>query len=62
MIFFISVLFMCNTEVCTFVKSNEKFFKQAECVETTVAAITAAREKGLVAEGICLAINTKDLL
>lgn len=62
MIFFLSVLFMCNTTECTFLKSDHKFFKQAECVEATINAIKSAREKGLVADGTCLVINTKDLL
>jgi hypothetical protein len=62
MIFFLSVLFVCNTTECTFLKSDNKFFKQAECVEVTMNAVKSAREKGLVAEGICLAVNTKDLL
>lgn len=62
MIFFISVLFMCNTTACTFLKLDHKFFKQAECVEVTKTAVREAREKGLVAEGTCLVVNTKDLL
>lgn len=62
MIFFLSVLFVCNAIDCTFLKSENKFFKQAECVEVTINAVKTAQEKGLVAEGICLAVNTKDLL
>jgi hypothetical protein len=62
MIFFLSVLFVCNTTECTFLKSDNKFFKQTECVEATKSAVQSAREKGLVAEGTCLAVNTKDLL
>lgn len=62
MIFFLSVLFVCTTTECAFLKSDQKFFKQAECVEVTLNAVVSAREKGLVAEGTCLAVNTKDLL
>ena len=62
MIFFVSVLFMCSATECTFLKSEHKFFKQAECVEVTKSAVREARENGLVAEGTCLAVNTKDLL
>ena len=62
MIFFLSVLFMCNTTECTFLKSDHKFFEQAECEVSTLSVVKAAREKGLVAEGVCLAVNTKDLL
>jgi hypothetical protein len=62
MIFFISVLFMCSANECTFLRSEHKFFKQSECMEVTMTAVIAARAKELVAEGTCLAINTKDLL
>lgn len=62
MIFFLSVLFVCGTDACTFMKSDTKFFKQKECVEATLNAVQSAKEKGLVADGTCLAINTKDLL
>lgn len=62
MIFFLSVLFVCGSDNCTFLKSENKFFKQAECAEVTLAAVKSAREKGLIAEGTCLAVNTKDLL
>ena len=62
MIFFLSVLFLCSSDNCTFLKSDYKFFKQAECAEVTLAAVKSARAKGLIAEGTCLAVNTKDLL
>lgn len=62
MIFFLSVLFLCSSENCTFLKSDYKFFKQAECAEVTRIAVSAAKSKGLVAEGTCLVVNTKDLL
>lgn len=62
MIFFLSVLFVCGSDSCTFLKSDYKFFKQAECVEATLTAVKSARERGFIAEGTCLAVNTKDLL
>jgi hypothetical protein len=62
MIFYISVLFMCITTECTFLKSEKKFFKQAECVEATIKAVHSAKEKGLIAEGTCLSINAKDII
>jgi hypothetical protein len=43
-------------------KSEKKFFKQAECVEATIKAVYSAKEKGLIAEGTCLSINAKDII
>ena len=62
MIFFLSVLFVCSTETCIFMKSDFKHFKQADCLEITKNAVREARAQGLVAEGTCLVVNTKDLL
>lgn len=62
MIFFLSVLFLCNTTECTFLKLDHKFFKQAECLEATLHAVKSAKEKGLVAKGTCLVINAKDII
>lgn len=62
MIFFLAILFLCDTDGCQFYQAEQKFFKASECKKAVAMAVEEAKLKTPIAHGTCVAVNTKDLL
>jgi len=62
MMFFIALLFACNTEACQFFQSDIKYFKADDCRQAIEEAVTELKTQVPLVHGVCVKVNTKDLL
>ena len=61
MAFWLSILFLCNPD-CAFVLGDTKFFTAAGCAEVTQYAMGEIRKTGASVAGVCIKVDTKDLV
>ena len=61
MIFWLSVLFLCNDK-CEFLQGDTKFFSHEQCVAVTNEAIKQLGNKETQVAGTCIKVNLKDLV
>jgi len=61
MAFWLSVIFLCSPD-CTFVLGDTKFFTPSGCSEVTQYALGEIRKAGASAAGVCIKVDTKDLV
>jgi hypothetical protein len=60
--FLIAVLLVCSSGQCTFMQGEKKYFDKPSCELDVALALADLRSAGLVAQGTCIALTTKDLL
>jgi hypothetical protein len=60
--FLIAVLFVCSSDQCTFMQGEKKHFDKPSCEQDVAQALADLRSSGLVAQGTCIALTTRDLL